>query len=445
MIVELLLLVVLIGINALFAASEIAFLSLNRNKVEKEAKNGNKKYIKIKKILENPSSFLSTIQIGITLAGFLASAFAAETFADYIVDKLSYLDISVAVLETVTLIVITLILSYFTLVFGELVPKRIAMAHSDKIAKLMANSINILAKVAYPFVWILTRSTNFVCRLFSVKEKDESKITEEDIKLMVAEGLSKGAIEKGEKELIDNIFKFNDTTIENIMTKREDIVAVDVNDSSQNIINIIRKEKYTRMPVYYDELDSIVGILNVKDIIVSYPSIKGKTLDIRDIMRNPYFVNYSDNIDDVFKDMQEKRIAMAIVMDKKKVVGVVTIEDMLEEIVGNILDEYDENNEFIQQQVDQSILIDGLTPIKDVEEVLGIEFGDTVYETLNGYLTSVLGHIPTNDDKEVITNGYCFEILNVEHHVMQKLRVEKVKDIEENVSSEKDIKENERK
>ena len=341
MIVELLLLVVLIGINALFAASEIAFLSLNRNKVEKEAKNGNKKYIKIKKILENPSSFLATIQIGITLAGFLASAFAAETFADYIVDKLSYLDISVAVLETVTLIVITLILSYFTLVFGELVPKRIAMAHSDKIAKLMANSINILAKVAYPFVWILTRSTNFVCRLFSVKEKDESKITEEDIKLMVAEGLSKGAIEKGEKELIDNIFKFNDTTIENIMTKREDIVAVDVNDSSQNIINIIRKEKYTRMPVYYDELDSIVGILNVKDIIVSYPSIKGKTLDIRDIMRNPYFVNYSDNIDDVFKDMQEKRIAMAIVMDKKKVVGVVTIEDMLEEIVGNIFDEYD--------------------------------------------------------------------------------------------------------
>ncbi len=341
MIVELLLLIVLIGINALFAASEIAFLSLNRNKVEKEAKNGNKKYIKIKKLLDNPSSFLATIQIGITLAGFLASAFAAETFADYIVAKLSYLDISVAVLETVTLIVITLILSYFTLVFGELVPKRIAMAHSDKIAKLMANSINILAKIAYPFVWILTRSTNFVCRLFSVKESDETKITEEDIKLMVAEGLNKGAIEKGEKELIDNIFKLNDTTIEDIMTKREDIVAVNVNDSSQNIINLIRKEKYTRMPVYYDEIDSIVGILNVKDIIVSYPSIKGKTLDIREIMRNPYFVNYSDNIDDVFKDMQEKRIAMAIVMNKKKVVGVVTIEDMLEEIVGNIFDEYD--------------------------------------------------------------------------------------------------------
>lgn len=341
MIIELLLLVVLICINALFAASEIAFLSLNRNKVENETKQGNKKYSKIKKLLDNPSSFLATIQIGITLAGFLASAFAAETFADYIVEKLSHLEISLAVLETVVLIVITLILSYFTLVFGELVPKRIAMNSPDKIAKFMANTITVLAKLTYPFVWVLTKSTNFVCRLLGVQEREENNITEEDIKLMVAEGLSTGAIEKGEKELIDNVFKFNDTTIQDIMTKREDIVAVDVNDKSYNIINKIRKNRYTRMPVYYDELDSVIGILNVKDIILSYPNIKGKELNVRDIMRNPYFVNSSDNIDDTFKDMQEKRIAMAIVMNKKEVVGVVTIEDMLEEIVGNIFDEYD--------------------------------------------------------------------------------------------------------
>lgn len=341
MIVELLLLVVLIGVNALFAASEIAFLSLNRNKVDKEAKSGNKKYVRIQKLLDNPSSFLATIQIGITLAGFLASAFAAETFADYIVSKLSYINVSASVLKTVTVIIVTMILSYFTLVFGELVPKRIAMNSPDKIARFMTNSITVLSKVAYPFVWILTKSTNCICKLFGIKEKEEVKITEEDIKLMVAEGLSKGAIEKGEKELIDNIFKFNDTTIADIMTKREDVIAVDVNDNNSNIINIIRKNRYTRMPVYYDKLDSVIGVLNVKDIIVSYPSIKGKELNIREIMRNPYFVNSTDNIDDVFKDMQEKRIAMAIVMSKKKVVGVVTIEDMLEEIVGNIFDEYD--------------------------------------------------------------------------------------------------------
>jgi len=292
-------------------------------------------------LLDNPSSFLATIQIGITLAGFLASAFAAETFADYIVLRLSHLNISLVVLEKIIVVVITLILSYFTLVFGELVPKRIAMNSPDKIAKFMANTITVLSKVTYPFVWILTKSTNFVCKLLGVKEKEENDITEEDIKLMVAEGLSTGAIEKGEKELIDNVFKFNDTTIQDIMTKREDIVAVDVNDKSYNIINKIRKNRYTRMPVYYDKLDSVIGILNVKDIILSYPNIKGKELNVRDIMRNPYFVNATDNIDDVFKDMQEKRIAMAIVMNKKEVVGVVTIEDMLEEIVGNIFDEYD--------------------------------------------------------------------------------------------------------
>lgn len=341
MIVELLLLIILICINALFAASEIAFLSLNRKKVDSEAKKGNKKYSNIQKLLNNPSSFLATIQIGITLAGFLASAFAAETFADYIVAKLSHLEMSLTVIETVIVVLITLILSYFTLVFGELVPKRIAMNHPDKVAKLMANTITILAKVTYPFVFILTKSTNFVCKLLGVKEREENNITEEDIKLMVAEGLSTGAIEKGEKELIDNVFKFNDTTIQDIMTKRDDIVAVDVNDKSYNIINKIRKNRYTRMPVYYDKLDSIIGILNVKDIILSYPNIKGKELNVRDIMRNPYFVNVNDNIDDAFKDMQEKRIAMAIVMNKKEVVGVVTIEDMLEEIVGNIFDEYD--------------------------------------------------------------------------------------------------------
>lgn len=347
MTIKLLLLIILIGINALFAASEIAFLSLNKNKVQKNANEGNKKYIKIQKLLDNPSSFLATIQIGITLAGFLASAFAAETFADYIVAKLSYLSVSPVVLENVIIILVTIILSYFTLVFGELVPKRLAMNSPDKIAKFMVGIITILSKIAYPFVWILTKSTNGVCKLFGIKEKEENSVTEEDIKLMVAEGLNEGAIEKGEKDLIYNIFKFNDTEISEIMTKREDIVAVNINDKSSHIVDIIRKNKYTRMPVYYDKLDSVIGVLNVKDILVTYPKIKAKGLSIKDIMRNAYFVSSTDKIDDVFKDMQEKRIAMAVVMEKQKVVGLVTMEDILEEIVGNIFDEYD-NREVVK-------------------------------------------------------------------------------------------------
>jgi len=341
LIVEIILLIILIAVNALFAASEIAFLSINRNKVEKEAVVGSKKWVKIKRLLDNPSSFLATIQIGITLAGFLASAFAAETFADYIVQNLTNADISEGVLKTIIVVIVTVILSYFTLVFGELVPKRVAMNSPEKIAKFMASSITILSKVAYPFVWILTKSTNAVCKLLGVKEKEEAEVTEEDIKLMVAEGLNKGTIEKGEKELIYNIFEFNDTTISQIMTKREDVIAVDINDNMQNIISTIRKHKYTRMPVYYDKLDNVIGVLNVKDIILSYFDNKDKKLDIKELMRDPYFVDNTDKIDDVFNDMQKKRIAMAIVMDKHNVVGVVTIEDMLEEIVGNIFDEYD--------------------------------------------------------------------------------------------------------
>ena len=341
MVTEVILLIILIAVNALFAASEIAFLSLNKNKVEKEALLGTKKWLKIKKLLDNPSSFLATIQIGITLAGFLASAFAAETFADYIMQKLNYMDISDGVLKSIIVIIVTVILSYFTLVFGELVPKRVAMNSPEKIAKLMVSSITVLSKVAYPFVWVLTKSTNWVCKLLGVKEKEEIEVTEEDIKLMVAEGLNKGTIEKGEKELIYNIFEFNDTTISEIMTKREEVIAVNINDNMQNIINTIRKYKYTRMPIYYDKLDNVIGVLNVKDIILSYSENKDKKLDIREIMRDPYFVNSTDKIDDVFTDMQKKRIAMAIVLDKHVVVGVVTIEDMLEEIVGNIFDEYD--------------------------------------------------------------------------------------------------------
>ena len=205
----------------------------------------------------------------------------------------------------------------------------------------MVGSITILSKIAYPFVCILTKSTNGVSKIFGIKEKEENNVTEEDIKLMVTEGLNEGNIEKGEKDLIYNIFEFNDTEISEIMTKREDVVAVNVKDKPSHIVNVIRKNKYTRMPVYYDKLDSVIGIFNVKDIIVSYPEIKSKGLNLREIMRNPYFVDSTDKIDDVFKDMQQKRIVMAIVMEKQKVVGIVTIEDILEEIVGNIFDEYD--------------------------------------------------------------------------------------------------------
>lgn len=341
MFIHILLLVLLIFINGVFSSSEIAFLSLNKVKLNRMIKDNNKKAVKVKKLIDNPSSFLATIQIGITLAGFLASAFAADTFADQIVANLVIGNISKEVLKPIVVIIVTIILSYFTLVFGELVPKRIGMNGPEKIAFAVVDMITVLMKIAYPFVFLLTKSTNLIVKLFKIKDKGEEKITEEEIKLIIAEGKDSGAIEDNEKELIYNIFNFNDITVSKIMTPREHVVAIDNSMSSKAIMDIIRESKYTRLPVYDKKLDNIIGIFNVKDIIHKYK--RGEQIKIKEIVNNAMFVNENEFVDDVFRLMQKNRQEMAIVLnDDKKLSGVVTTEDAIEEIVGNIFDEYDE-------------------------------------------------------------------------------------------------------
>lgn len=344
MLLQIVLLVILIFLNGVFASSEIAFLSLNNAKLHSEIKKKNKKAIKIKKLLKNSSGFLATIQIGITLAGFLSSAFAAETFADEIVTKLTFLNVSSGVLKPIIVVIVTLILSYFTLVFGELVPKRIAMNYPEKIAYGMVNMVTILMKCTYPFVWLLTKSTNICCKLFKIGESTEDKITEEELRLEISEAMDAGAIEKGEKVLIYNIFKFNDIKVRKIMTGVEDMVAVDINIQNRELLEVIRKNKYTRIPVYDKNINNIIGILNTKDIIYKYSP--GSKFDLREAIKEPYFVHPSDMVDDVFRKMQKDRQTMSIAKNKNgKVVGLITIEDALEEIVGNIFDEYDEEYE----------------------------------------------------------------------------------------------------
>lgn len=342
MIIQIILLVLLILLNGVFAASEIAFLSVNKTKLNLDIKQGNKKAIKVKKLIDNPSSFLATIQIGITLAGFLASAFAAETFADKIVANLSNINISASLLKTVIVIVITIILSYFTLVFGELVPKRLAMRYPEKIAYFMVGMISIIMKVTYPFVWVLTKSTNFISKLLGIKGEKENQITEEEIRLMIAEGRDSGAIEPQEGELIFNIFKFNDTDVEKVMTPIGKVVAIEKNISNTQLRRVIKDNKYTRLPVYDNTINNIVGILNTKDIILSYA--KNQKFLLENILHKAYFVNEKDKIDDVFRNMQKSREAISIVLDENgNVTGIVTMEDALEEIVGNIFDEYDKD------------------------------------------------------------------------------------------------------
>lgn len=339
MLIKILILFLLIILNGIFSASEMAFVSLNKFELEDNIKKGNKKSRRIKKLLDNSSGFLATIQICITLAGFLSSAFAAETFAEDIVIAISpYLTISTSILETITIILVTLVLSYFTLVLGELLPKRIALAYPEKVSYLVVNIIYILEKILYPFVWLLTKSTSFICKIFKIKIDNEEKLTEKEIISIISKGKEDGIIDSTEKAMLLNIFKFDDTMAEKVMTIREKMIAVDTYISEKALLNVIRTCKYSRIPVYKDKLDNIVGILVVKDLIMQYS--RESKFDIKKILREAYFVNFNDKVDEIFKEMQHSKHAMAIVKNGNRTVGLITLEDAIEEILGNISDEY---------------------------------------------------------------------------------------------------------
>ena len=340
---QLVVLVVLIAINAFFAAAEIAFISLNDAKIEKQAKEGNKKAKQIEKMIKAPSRFLATIQIGITLAGFLSSAFASDAFAERLAPVLYEVMpfINMATWKSIAIILITIILSFFTLVFGELVPKRFAMKNYEKISFATIGVIRGIAFVTSPFVKLLTFVTNSVSKLFGVGENDEESVTEEEIKMMVNQGEEKGTIKEEEKELINNVFELNDITVSEIMRHRKDIFAVDINISSEELLQELSKEeyRYSRIPVYDETIDEIKGILYVKDIL---KNINKKTFKVKNVIKDAYFVSQNRLINEVFKELQKNKKQIAIIVDEYGgTAGLITMEDILEELVGDIYDEYD--------------------------------------------------------------------------------------------------------
>ena len=341
MVYNLLLLIILIAINGIFSASELAFLKINKYELKNKIKIHDKKAIQINKILSDQSAFLSTIQISITLAGFLASAFAADYFADYFLQIINISFISSSTLRTILVIIITFILSYVTLIFGELVPKKIAINNPYKIACLFIGLISFVKTFFSPLIKLLTLSTNFICKIFKIKE-NEDKITEDEIKKIILLGNTEGVIEEKEKDYILNIFNFNDIEVKKIMTKKEDVVMIDINDDMKNILSTIKESKYTRFPVY--DKNEIIGILNVKDFILNYNELK----DLRSIVRTVNKYEYTEKIDDVFRMMQKNNEPISLIYNKKEMVGIVTIEDAIEEIVGNIFDEYDGEKKYEQ-------------------------------------------------------------------------------------------------
>lgn len=407
MILQLIFLFILILLNAYFAATEIAFISLNDAKIEKQAKDGNKKAKQIQKMLKNPSKFLATIQIGITLAGFLSSAFASDAFAGMLAPVLNKWIpfIGISTWQNISIVIITIILSFFTLVFGELVPKRLAMKYYEKISFATIGVIKGISVVTAPFVKLLTWSTNMVSKLFGVGEQEEEIVTEEEIKMMVNQGEEKGSIEENEKELINNVFEFNDIIASEIMTYRTDIYAIEINEDVYEILDEIDEYKYSRIPVYEETIDDIKGILFLKDILKLVST--RKEFKIADIMREAYFVPESKPIDEIFEELQANKMQMAIVVDEYGgTAGLLTMEDILEELVGNIFDEYDDVEVEYKRLDDNTYLIEGSVSLYELKKILNIELPEGDYDTLSGYLIEKLGRLPEEDEHPIIEDEH---------------------------------------
>ncbi len=433
---QIMLLVILIGLNAFFAASEIAFISLNDAKIDMQAKEGNKKAKKIKGMLENPSKFLATIQIGITLAGFLSSAFASEAFASELAPVLHNLvpNISIAVWNSIAIIIITIILSYFTLIFGELVPKRLAMKHSEKIAFATIGIIKAISIVTAPFVKFLTFSTNIVSKLFGVSENEEETVTEEEIRMMVDVGKEKGTIDKVESEMINNVFEFNDKSVSEIMIPRKEIFALDMNLSISKVIEELTEDfRYSRIPVYDETIDEIKGIVYVKDILLS---TKNKSVKVKNLIKEAYFVPDTKPVNELFNELRKNRKQIAIVVDEYGgTAGIVTMEDILEEIVGEIYDEYDVVQKSYEKIDDNTYILNGGIQVSEVEKILDVEIPEGDYDTISGYLIEELGRIPNENEKLVVeTEDVTYKIEKVKDKRILKIKAcknQEVKKIEE--------------
>lgn len=425
---EIMLLIVLIAINAFFAASEIALISLNDNKVRIQAEAGDRKSQKLQGLLKEPSRFLATIQIGITLAGFLASAFAAESFAGPLTAYLEQYQLAVSgeVLKTIIVVLITLILSYFTLVLGELVPKRVAMKKSEAIAYRVAGPLVLLSKITSPFVKLLTLSTNFIVRLFGIDPHSvDDDVTEEEIRMMVDVGEEKGAIDQHEKAMINNVFEFNNKTAEDIMTHRMELAALPVTASLEDLMELNQAEHYSRIPIYVDTIDRITGILHVKDLLPLISGEGNKPFALEAYLRKPTFIPVHKKINEIFSDLQKARTHMAIVVDEYGgTAGIVTMEDLVEEILGNIADEYDDDEDDEILRIDNKTFeVKGTISLYELERILEVELPTEEFETLNGFFIHLLGgDIPPMDQASRAT----YKDIRLTTLLVSEKRIEKI-------------------
>lgn len=438
---QLLLIGFLTLLNAFFAASEMAMVSVDKKKLSIQADEGSKKAKMLLNLLSEPSKFLSTIQVGITFAGFFSSASAAVGISDDLGRMLASNGIPFA--KDIAFIGVTLILSYITLVFGELVPKRVALQYAEKFAFFAIKFINITAKIMGPFVSFLSFSTNGVMRILGIKtEGVEEKITLEEIRSMVEVGQEQGVINPVEREMIDSVIGFDDKLAEEIMTARTEVFMIDLEDPIDEYLGEMLELKYSRIPVYEGDVDDILGILYIKDFLLEAYKVGFKNVDIRKILRPAYFIPERKNINDLFSELQTKKKHMAVLIDEYGgFSGVVTMEDLIEEIVGDIDDEYDHDEPDIRRIDDRNFMAKGAISIKELNSNIGTELDEDSedYDTLGGFLIDRLGYIPDDGEKVMV------EYENLEFYIeeINEKRVQQVHIVVNEIQKDNEVEEDE--
>ena len=420
---QLLLQAVLILLNAVFACAEIAILSVNKAKMSAAAEKGDKKAIRLTRLTDQPARFLATIQVAITLSGFLGSAFAADNFASLLVDQAIQWGWSInpTVLNSIAVILVTLILSYFTLVLGELVPKRIAMKKAEGLALGLATPLTFISKLFAPVVWFLSVSTNGMLRLFGIDpNQEDEEVSEEDIRLMVDTGHQSGTIDSEEQEFIQNVFDFDDITVGEFATHRTDVDLLDIEDTAEQWEAIIHETRHSHYPVCDGTPDKLLGILNTGDYFV----LKDRSIEniCKNALTQPYFVPETLSADVLFRKMKKTHNKISVVLDEYGgFFGIVTIYDLVEQLVGE-LEESDEE-EVVQREPD-TWEVSGLLPLKEAQEQFGIELPVDEYDTFGGFVFSIYGSIPDDGETfELETHSMRIHVKQIAEHRIEKATV----------------------
>ena len=429
--IYLLILVVLIFANGFFAASEMEMVTLNDAKLKLMSEDGNRKAKLVQKLLNQPTKFLASIQVGVTVAGFMTSAVAADKFAEPLSNVIySLIKTRYDLIHSVVLILLTVLLAFISIVFGEMVPKRIAMNNPERVSFAFAPVLMFFYKFSKPAIFILSKTTNGTLRLLGINPNAQpEEVTEEEIMMMVDVGKENGVIEESQKDMIAGIFEFDDTTADEVMTHRTEIVAVEINSHIDEVISYTVNEGYSRIPVYEDDLDNIVGVVYVKDLLKYVGKNIESEITIKDCMRKALYIPKSIKLREVFTKLTENRMQMAIVVDEYGgTAGIITMEDLLESIVGNMQDEFDDEEEEISRESDTVFTIEGTAPLDEVAPLLDITIpDDTEYDTIGGFLTGLLERIPDEDENPEIEFDYVkFTVLSVEERRIASIRAEKL-------------------